>query len=133
MNTPPRKRPSRPAILRGLCLALAVVALLARIGSPPGTMFEATSHGARLVACSGHGPMTMAGGHVPNDKSRTHSDGSCEFAGHAGQALIAADLEPIAQPLRAARPLSTRVVPASPGSGLAAPPPPSHAPPLTLV
>jgi hypothetical protein len=65
--------------------------------------------------------------------SKTHSDGGCEFAAHAAHALTASTLELVGytQWTPVARPQP--IVFATTGSGLAAPPPPSHAPPSNLV
>ncbi len=129
----PMRRGLRPFAFRGALLALAVVALLFRIAAPPGTMVADTGHGAALVICTGHGPMTGMDAPAKAPASKTHTDGSCEFAAHAVHALTAAPLElvgytawtPVARP--------QPIVFATTGFGLAAPPPPSHAPPSSLV
>ena len=83
-----------------------------------------------LYICNGHGPL---GGitHGKSDKAPKSGGGSvCDYAGHD-----AAATPPIVIPLATIPPPITvlppkQVLAAEPGLGLAAPPPPSHAPPL---
>ena len=125
---------------RGVWFALVAVALLARIGSPPGTMFAHTPLGMRLVACSGHGPMTMtaadkpvSSGHKSAHPTKAHSDGGCEFAAQAAHALSARVVELVGSSAWTPVSLAQPIVLATTGAGLAAPPPPSRAPPHHLV
>jgi hypothetical protein len=127
------RQPIKASIWRGALLALAAIALLFRIAAPPGTMVADTGHGAALVICTGHGPMSAMASPGKAPASKNHGDSSCEFAAHAAHALTSAPLElightewtPVARP--------QPIVLATTGSGLAAPPPPSHAPPSSLV
>jgi hypothetical protein len=116
--------------VRRILLALAVVALAFRIAAPPGTMVAETGHGAKLVICTGHGPMSAmaAPGKAPASKSRPN--GACEFAAQAANALAtsapdfySAAVVSLTSPLPPRASLGV-------GYGLAAPPPPSHAPPI---
>ena len=127
-------RSDRPrSAFERVLLALAAIALLFRIVAPPGTMVAETGHGAALVICTGHGPMSAMASPGKAPASKNHGDSSCEFAAHAAHALTAAPLElvgyaawtPVARP--------QPIVLATTGSGLAAPPPPSHAPPSSFV
>ncbi len=130
-RSPSRHHP--PSAFEAILLVLAVVALAFRLVAPPGTMVADTGRGAALVICTGHGPMSAMTTLGKAPASKTHSDGSCEFAAHAAHALTASPLElvgytewtPVARP--------QPIVFATTGSGLAAPPPPSHAPPSSLV
>jgi hypothetical protein len=119
---------------RGACLALAALALFVKIIVPPGFMVAApqTTGGVALVICTGHGPLDAGAGHDKGGLTKSRSDAPCAFAGHAA---------PPTPALGVAVPASTFTVYARPagdiadlipGRGLAAPPPPSQAPPLTL-
>ncbi len=125
-------------------MASVVVALLARIGSPPGTMLVQGAHGPILVLCTGDGPMVappaatiamtmpMGKAHSPTPVKPRHG-GTCEFAAHAGSALTTPAMEPLVYAHWSPAAISPPVVFATTGLGLAAPPPPSHAPPSSLV
>jgi hypothetical protein len=87
-----------------------------------------------IVICTGHGPLfAPADDHGAPAKAPKGKGGSvCAFAGHGGT--------PTATPLLALTPVrfdqAARVAsgrpPTTPGQGLAAPPPPSQAPPRIL-
>ena len=127
-----RRDPTRAAFRRVL-LALALVALVFRIAAPPGTMVADTGHGAALVICTGHGPMT---GMVSSSKapaSRTHDNGSCEFAAAAAHFLVSKAPLLLGSSSWTATTLPEAAGLPAVGSGLAAPPPPSHAPPILSV
>jgi hypothetical protein len=114
-------------------LVLAVFALAFRIVAPPGTMVADTGHGAALVACTGHGPMSAMSSSKTTPASKAHSDGSCEFAAHAAHVLATPPLELVGSthwtPTRLPEPIGLATL----GRGLAAPPPPSQAPPSLSV
>lgn len=117
---------------RGVLLALAVMALVMRVAIPQGFMLASpdAASGPQLVICTGHGPL-KAGPVAPADKSRP--DTPCVFAGHGAGA--APPTAPQAEALAFLSPAEPqRPIPgdALPGRGLAAPPPPSLAPPLTV-
>ena len=114
-------------------LALALLALAVKVAVPSGFMVAAPDSGASfpLVICTGHGPVLA---HHAGDKgdSKAKSDAPCAFAGQSAAAEIA-----LAAPIggavygRAVAPVLSRGT-LTPGRGLAAPPPPSQAPPVTL-
>ncbi len=130
---------------RNVFVALAVLALAFKLLFPPGFM-PGTSLGQPIVLCDGQAPMPamavpmtgvarpMAGmdhhGAKPGKPSHGGAEHVCPFAGLGATPLglsfasSAADAPPpIAAP---AQPRADR---GAPGRGMAAPPPPSHAPP----
>jgi hypothetical protein len=125
-------------VFRGAAILSAVLALALNVLVPPG--FMANSQGSPgLVLCTGHGPVQIASDLAGLNKasgshdSKPHTDGPCAFTGHgaapplavspllaSGTATWLADIEPARQSFAVAPPL-------------AAPPPPSHAPPSVSV
>ena len=116
---------------REVSLALIVFALAIRILVPPGFMVADDAGSLPLVICTGHGPLVIADQGEQHAPAQKTSDSPCAFAGlaitptlsvmaplAAPQALVASQVDPI------------RSADQTPGSGLAAPPPQSHAPPL---
>ncbi len=108
---------------------LALAALWIQALIPAGYMI-APDQGPGLVICTGHGPLAEHG--PSKDAPGLNHDGVCVFAGHGLT---------VAPPLHAPLPAAQAVAPApmifqafapSPGRGLAAPPPPSHAPPQLI-
>lgn len=115
----------------GASVALALIALALQILVPPGFMVS-SGPTPTVVICTGHGsisgPLDDHGqqNKTPKDKS----DHACPFAGHGG-APLAPSLQSAAIGLSVvdvARPTG-KLADLAPGRGLAAPPPPSHAPP----
>ena len=119
-------------------LVLALIAVAMKILVPPGFMLGPTDVTGRagypLVNCTGHGPATApidVGGKAPGQKPRT--DAPCSFAGQA-QAASPPTLSQIAAPwVRVKTPLVFAQFDLVPGRGLAAPPPPSQGPPVSLL
>ncbi|WP_158915410.1 hypothetical protein [Caulobacter sp. S45] len=119
-------------VWRGGLIALALIALFVRVIAPPGFMVSGAERAGAfpLVICTGQGPLTLWTG---KDKApaRSHNDSACAFAGHTAA--------PPPPPLNARLPARValsaepgkRIAYLAPGLGLAAPPPPSHAPPTT--
>ena len=114
---------------------VAILALLLQLAIPPGFMAAATDRGPAIVICTGHGPLLDPGaGHgLPGKSPTSKASGVCPFAGHGGPSLAPAtphveraafdvDRQPVNIP-------SDRW----PGRRLAAPPPPSQAPPSALI
>jgi hypothetical protein len=126
-----RDRP--PSARQCVLFALAVVAVLFRIAAPPGTMVAATERGAALVICTGHGPMSDMTSPAKAPASKAHSDGGCEFAANTAHALTSDSLAFVGSSSWSATALPQPVVLETVGSGLAAPPPPSQAPPVLAV
>ena len=116
---------------RRAMLVLAFLAVALKIMFPPGFM-PGSSLATPIVICTGQGPaMTMEGGghHRHHDMPQQGSDHACPFAGH-GATPLTPDL---GAPIAAAQPVAVALIDAyptiAPGRGMAAPPPPSHAPP----
>src|SRR5580704_14311050 len=110
------------------------MALVAGVLSPPGFMVASGSAGPAIVICTGHGPAFAPGqpGGADRGKSKAAHDGACPFAGH-GLASAPPPLGTLAK--LAFAPLPPSLAPraaVAPGRGLAAPPPPSHAPPVLI-
>jgi hypothetical protein len=112
-------------------MALAVMALFVRILVPNGFMMAEgrASGGFPLVICTGHGPLTLPGS-SKSPPMKSHDGGACAFAGHASAPPPTLASVPASVPTAYAAPPLQRAVKPAPGLGLAAPPPPSHAPPL---
>ncbi|HEX4179213.1 MAG TPA: hypothetical protein VHY32_00330 [Caulobacteraceae bacterium] len=114
-------------------LALALLALVVKVAVPTGFMVAAPGSGAGfpLVICTGHGPVVT---HRADDKgeNKAKPDAPCAFAGQS-IALQTALAAPIGGAVywRVIAP-DHRGVGLAPGRGLAAPPPPSQAPPIIL-
>ncbi len=112
-----------------------VLAALVNILAPPGFM-PGSKLGQPLVVCTGHGPMRIdrAADERPDPPTPAHRhDQACAFAGHGLMPAPPQSLTLVSQPMTADRIVDQRIPLLIPGIGLAAPPPPSHAPPLTLL
>ena len=118
-----------------MAFALAFVSLALRILVPQGFMPSPTNP-LSIVICTGHGPMMMgmAEHGKPTKPSKDKTDHVCPFAAGAGSTLAldlhSAKLAPHTIELEI---LVGAVLDQIPGRGLAAPPPPSHAPPVRLT
>jgi len=120
---------------KGALFALAFVALLFNVIAPPGYMLAdpATAQPFAVVLCTAQGPVSLTPdlGHAPAHKPS--SDMPCAFAGHG---VGAAPPAPVVVGLADFAVYRGAVVLAvsdlAPGRGLAAPPPPSHGPPIRL-
>jgi hypothetical protein len=114
---------------------VALLALTVRLAAPTGWMLApGDGHAApRLVICTGHGPADLSGrplgpSHAPG-RSIEHP---CVFAGAATPPAPQAPAVPLATPTPVAADVPVVAFrDQRPGRGLAAPPPPSHAPPST--
>jgi hypothetical protein len=109
---------------------MALVAVFVRAAIPAGYMV-AQAHGPQLVICSGHavGAADPAGKPV---QDRHKPDLPCAFAGThvALHAPAGPDLAPWTRIARETVALAAPDL--APGRGLAAPPPPSTGPPVSL-
>ncbi len=117
---------------RGAGLMLALAALLLNILIPPGFMAAAGGRGPALVICSGHGSASIVASDLgkPLHSPKQKPDAPCVFAGH-GLATTATTTTVLTT--RTFVDVMVRVgilADLVPGRGLAAPPPPSQAPPL---
>jgi len=119
---------------RGAGLAMAVFALLINVLIPQGYMTSAGPQGPSLVICSGNGPVSIAPSDLarPQKAPKSKPDMPCAFAAHG---VASAPMLSVMPAMRtSAIATSARIVLAdrAPGRGLAAPPPPSQAPPIYL-
>lgn len=121
----------------GWRLLLPLLALVLKILVPPGYM-PGTSLAEPIVLCSGQDAMAaMPGMAMGDDGHRQHhgasdqdTDHPCAFAGLGAAALATPPHQPIVVPVRAEAQIAATILTAvAPGRGMAAPPPPSHAPP----
>ncbi len=124
---------------RGAFVLLAALALALMLVLPAGTMLVGQGSAMQIVLCTGQGPLLAAvddahpgDSHGPADQSA--GDHPCAFAGHGAPLLAAVAPPAVLQPYTTAA-LPPAIVGRDqlPGRGLAAPPPPSHAPPAILV
>jgi hypothetical protein len=110
-----------------------MLALLVQVLVPQGFMVARQGDRPAIVVCSGHGPVMsgadMGGHHAKSPKSKP--DMVCGFVGH-GVGLALSMAPPAGAPTQWSAPdLIATNADLAPGRGLAAPPPPSHAPPST--
>jgi hypothetical protein len=117
--------------VRRWAVGLALLALLLQGATPAGFMLARADGRATIVICTGHGAAyslaDLAG--RPAKQPQSKPDAPCAFAGHgvaASPPIAALIASPIGRP--GAPPAAARFD-LTPGRGLAAPPPPSQAPP----
>jgi hypothetical protein len=120
---------------RGVCVALAALALVVKIAIPAGFMVAETNTGAfPLVLCTAQGAVVLENGYgAPvQPKAPQGHEAPCAFTGH-GAAFLAPVLvgEALVHPVSYDTVSPARVAFVSPGRGLVAPPPPARGPPLT--
>jgi hypothetical protein len=114
---------------------LAMLALFLQLAAPQGFMLARDAGRPTIVICTGHGPLLApVDDHgVPAKAPKSKPGAMCAFAGHGGAPT------PTPVPVLAAirfAPLTTlapSTLSATPGRGLAAPPPPSQGPPTHLL
>ncbi|MDX2235764.1 MAG: hypothetical protein NW200_14790 [Hyphomonadaceae bacterium] len=116
-----------------IVLALALVAALARAAVPVGFMPTARDGVLQVVICGAEGAPSHAlidlggGEQAPAPQAAEH----CVFA--VAAAATPSAMASIAAPVRAVVDAAHGHLPdLAPGRGLAAPPPPSHAPPVLI-
>jgi hypothetical protein len=102
---------------------------------PPGFMPARTPFAPALAICTGHGALD---GHVldlgHSGKRRSGAGGPiCAFSGVGGPLSTSASTAAISLQVAYARPPMVELVDLQPGRGLAAPPPPSQAPPASSL
>jgi len=119
---------------RFLAAAFGMLALLVQAFVPQGFMVAREGDRPAIVICTGHGPLLgsddLRG--YPAKAPEHKSSMVCDFAGH-GAGLASAAPPVLAVPTLWSHPdTDTPSLKVAPGRGLAAPPPPSQAPPLTL-
>lgn len=125
---------------RHILAALAVLALMLKLLVPAGFM-PGTSLSQPIMLCPDQGTMPImamdqVGDHIGHrDPAKSHhGDGEhpCPFAGVAAAATVADIVTPVLTPaFDSSLQLTAAPRAVVPGRGLAAPPPPSHAPPHT--
>lgn len=121
-------------IWRRAALTLATIALVLKIAIPPGMMVGPPQVTAGLdiplVICTGHGMLVISEPGSPKQPGHRHTDAPCAFASSNATStplLMAAISEPVR--IEFVIPPTAGADDLAPGRGLAAPPPPSHAPP----
>jgi hypothetical protein len=115
--------------------ALALIAIIFQLAVPPGFMVGSTAGGPSIVICTGHGAL-LAPSDQPGAPAKAPSGKAaptCPFAGHGGSPTLAPLAPPTAIRFEAAAAIGARRATATPGRGLAAPPPPAQAPPIHTV
>jgi hypothetical protein len=115
-------------------IALASLALMLQVLVPSGYMVSQDPLAPGLVICTGHGALLARPGHNDPAKSpKTAPDAPCAFAAH-GVALTPPALSRVAEVVIEPSSFAVaQVFYVLPGRGLAAPPPPSTAPPTLTV
>ena len=120
----------RHSFWRGVSLTLVALALVLKVAVPQGFMIADSGHSVPLVICTGHGPLVI--GEVGKSKAPAKSapEAPCAFAGSTAPPVPSLP-DVIAEPFAvvAAAVVTERASSLAPGRGLAAPPPPSQAPP----
>jgi hypothetical protein len=119
----------------GLAACLAIAALFLQCLVPPGFMVGQTAGGPAIVVCTGHGPLQIKSetSGKPGKPSKSADLGICVFAGHGGVAPTPVLSIPLSTRLAVAAEPAVASPDLLPGRGLAAPPPPSQAPPALTV
>jgi hypothetical protein len=126
------KSPSNPSSLWSAWFAMALMAVLVRAVIPTGYMI-APEQGLNLVICTGHGPAVSRADDETPSKAPQKQDQPCAFAGFHATATIFAVAFTAAPMVWSHASPRLNSLDLAPGRGLAAPPPPSHAPPTGLV
>ena len=122
------------AIGRRWFIALAALALMVQVLVPQGFMISGAAAAPAIVICTGHGPLLAVDDHGrPVKPSKPAPDAPCGFAAHGAAVGPSAPVAIAATPFEAPAVLIPRPFAVAPGLGLAAPPPPSHAPPAPLI
>jgi hypothetical protein len=114
---------------------LAKLALMLQLAVPPGFMLARDAGQPVIVVCTGHGPLLVPPGDrgVPAKAPKPNSGAMCAFAGHGGTPTVAPTLALTAIRFDPAVVIAPPSRPTAPGRGLAAPPPPSQAPPTRIL
>ena len=111
-------------------LILALLALWVQVLVPAGFMVSANAATPGLVICTGHGALDLSDQSHSGKAPASKAQAACVFAGH-GLANTATPPIRLATPAYAfTAPTAIEAAQASPGQGLAAPPPPARGPPL---
>ncbi|HXQ12957.1 MAG TPA: hypothetical protein VN805_18350 [Caulobacteraceae bacterium] len=120
---------------RAALSALALIALIFQLAVPPGFMVASAAAGPAIVICTGHGPFLAQvdprGAPAPAPKGKPAP--MCPFAGHGATPVASAPLGVAPVRFESFAAPAARFSAVTPGHGLAAPPPPSQAPPTHLI
>ncbi len=108
---------------------LAMLALLLQLAVPQGFMVASDGGRAAIVICTGHGPLLAPTRDHGAPAKAPKPGATCAFAGHGGTPTPAPMLALTAVSFTPLAPLDPPRLSTTPGRGLAAPPPPSQAPP----
>jgi hypothetical protein len=111
---------------------LATLALLLQLAIPQGFMLARDAGQPAIVICTGHGPLLAVGDHGLPGKAPKQG-GVCAFAGHGGTPTPAPLLALASVRFAPSEARAIAAISATPGRGLAAPPPPSQAPPTRIL
>ena len=121
------------AMWRGF-VALAALALLVQVLVPQGFMVGAAGSTPGLVICTGHGPLlSLDSPSHPGKAPKSSSDAPCGFAAHGAGAAPPSPISVAEASYAIIADIVAQHQKAALDRGLAAPPPPSHAPPVDLV
>jgi hypothetical protein len=113
-------------------VVLALVAIAFKAVVPSGFMVAPTRGGFPLVICTGHGPLDLSGTSDPIHGKKSTPDAPCAFSGHVAATPPASFVVSAAAGVVYLAPTIDQRRDLVPGRGLAAPPPPSHGPPLSV-
>ncbi len=111
---------------------LAMFALLLQLAVPQGFMLADDAGQPAIVICTGHGPLLAPRNQGLPGKA-PKQNGPCAFAGHGATPTPAPMLAPVEVRFEAIDAAAAPSISATPGRGLAAPPPPSQGPPTRLL
>ncbi len=116
---------------KGLFALLLLFVLAVRVAAPAGFMPTKSAHGIVISLCTGHGAVKMV---LPverhDDGKQEAKDGPCLFAAVSGGALLTPSLPPLIIATLAVSSIPIgRAIAHLTVHRLAAPPPPSQAPP----
>lgn len=124
-----------PASVRNrIALGLLALALAVRVLVPAGWMPAASAQGFAITLCSVSGAETVwvdRDGKLHKQAPKTSGDQHCAFAGLAAP-LTGSDTPVLTAPFAHEDRAAIQSLPASPGQGLAAPPPPATGPPAYI-
>jgi hypothetical protein len=112
---------------------LAMLALLMQLAVPQGFMLARDAGQPVIVICTGHGPLLVPTADRGIPAKAPKPGGTCAFAGHGGTPTVAPALLLAVVRFEPAIAIAPPGLSTTPGRGLAAPPPPSQAPPAASI
>jgi hypothetical protein len=115
-------------------IALAALALMVQVLVPQGFMVSGDAAAPGLVICTGHGALLGLADHGKPAKAPKSSQGAtCPFSAHGATTAPPASFPVSVAPFDVATLVVPRAFAVAPGRRLAAPPPPSQAPPALPI